>query len=419
MRATCTSIESCLICGTEVRQVLDLGLQPLANSLLQAADTPYDTYPLGLSVCPNCAHGQLTHAVDPGEIFVDYLYASGTSQTLRDFFTWFSGKIVGALGTGVDVLELASNDGSLLDALRAAGLDPAGIDPAANLCKVAEAKGHRVQCGFFPQVKPAKPVDLIVAMNVLAHTPHPADFMRGISDCLKPGGMALVQTSQANMIANGEFDTIYHEHYSFYSAPSMAALARSAGLTLERVELVSVHGTSFLFTLRKPGGAPLKVDFSDMGEGSFHVPMPDPLPDLFDPDCPQERAQEVYRNFAVASQEKMRKTAELMQIHVAAGRSIGLVGVAAKALTFIQASGIKPRYFFDEAQLKIGRYVPGSDVGIMPLADLARLDEDVVLLIGAWNFAAELNRKIREKVKDTPMQDRLSVIVYQPELKRL
>ena len=419
MRANCTSIESCLICGTPVRRVLDLGLQPLANSLLPSADTPYSTYPLGLSVCPNCAHGQLTHAVDPGEIFVDYLYASGTSQTLRDFFTWFSDKIVGALGTGVDVLELASNDGSLLDALRAAGLDPMGIDPAANLCKVAEAKGHRVQCGFFPQVKPFTPVDLIVAMNVLAHTPNPSDFMRGVSDCLKPGGMAFVQTSQANMIANGEFDTIYHEHYSFYSAPSMAALARSAGLELERVELVSVHGTSFLFTLRKAGGVPRRVDFADRGEGSFYVPMPDPMPDLFNPDCQQETAQQVYHSFAVASQDKMQKTAKLMQSYVAEGRAIGLVGVAAKALTFIQASGIKPKYFFDEAPLKIGRYVPGSDVAIMPLAALAELDEDLVLLIGAWNFAAELNRKIREKVKDTAMQDRVSVVVYQPELKRL
>ena len=294
-----------------------------------------------------------------------------------------------------------------------------GIDPAANLCKVAEAKGHRVQCGFFPQVKPFTPVDLIVAMNVLAHTPNPSDFMRGVSDCLKPGGMAFVQTSQANMIANGEFDTIYHEHYSFYSAPSMAALARSAGLELERVELVSVHGTSFLFTLRKAGGVPRRVDFADRGEGSFYVPMPDPMPDLFNPDCQQETAQQVYHSFAVASQDKMQKTAKLMQSYVAEGRAIGLVGVAAKALTFIQASGIKPKYFFDEAPLKIGRYVPGSDVAIMPLAALAELDEDLVLLIGAWNFAAELNRKIREKVKDTAMQDRVSVVVYQPELKRL
>ena len=147
MRASFKKLRSCLVCGTEVRTILSLGNQPLANSLLQSADELFHAYPLGLAVCPNCAHAQQTHSVDPREIFVDYLYASGTSHTLRDFFTWFSRRVVASLGAEVKVLELASNDGSLLDALRAAGLNPMGIDPAQNLCKVAQEKGHNVKCG--------------------------------------------------------------------------------------------------------------------------------------------------------------------------------------------------------------------------------------------------------------------------------
>ena len=412
-------IPSCLVCGADIRTVLDLGEQPLANSLIESVDAPFHTYPLGLAACPVCAHGQQTHSVDPREIFVDYLYASGTSQTLRDFFAWFAGKVVASLGTDIRVLELASNDGSLLDALSAAGLDPMGIDPAKNLCDVAEAKGHNVKCGFFPAVRPDAPVDLIVAMNVLAHTPDPRSFMAGISDCLVPGGMALIQTSQANMIANGEFDTIYHEHYSFYSARSMSTLAQSAGLVLEQVELVSVHGTSFMFVLRKPGGTPRRVDFTDSGEHGFHVDMPHPLPVLFEPDCPQKTAAAVYEEFAVAARDTMLATAGLLAEIEAEGKAIGLVGVAAKALTFIRAAGVKPKYFFDEAPLKIGRFVPGSEVPIQSLSELARLGEDVVLLIGAWNFASELTRKIRTIIKDTPMEGRVTIVVHLPELRRL
>lgn len=411
--------KSCIVCGIDVIPSLDLGRQPFANALLDARDAPYVDYPLAFAQCPNCAHGQLTHFADPSDIFVDYLYASGTSQTLKDFFTWFAGRVTASLGTDVAVLELASNDGSLLDAFRAAGLDPMGIDPARNLCEEAEAKGHRVKCGFFPDVKPDGLVDLIVAMNVTAHTPNPRAFVQGMSDVLSPGGMAVIQTSQANMIANGEFDTIYHEHYSFFSAPSMKALAESAGLTLERIELVSVHGTSFLFTLRKPGGSPKVIDFADTAEGTFFVPMPDPLPDLFQQDCPPDVAAAAFDTFVKEARAKMVTTADLLRSHTDQGKTLGLVGVAAKALTFVKAAGIDPHYYFDEAPLKVGRFVPGAPTAIQRLAAMADMDEDLVLLIGAWNFADELTRKMREIVKGTPMEHRLTLIVHQPDLREL
>lgn len=417
MQAAFEPLPDCLVCGAATRTVLDLGKQPLANSLIERHDAPFHTYPLGLAACPACAHAQLTHAVDPREIFTNYLYASGTSRTLRDFFAWFAEKLCASLGREARVLELASNDGSLLDALRDAGFSPSGIDPAKNMCDVASAKGHNVKCGFFPTVRPDAPVDVIVAMNVLAHGPDPRGFMAGVSECLAPGGLALIQTSQANMIANGEFDTIYHEHYSFFSARSMATLAQEAGLLLERVELVSVHGTSFLFTLRKPGETHLKIDFS--GSDGFHVEMPDPLPALFDPDCDLDTSAAVYAGFASAAEKTMRSTAEMLGKISAEGKAVGLVGVAAKALTFIHAAGIVPKYYFDEAPLKIGRFVPGSDLPIKALSDLATLDEDVVLLIGAWNFAPELTSKIRSIVEGSAMENRVTLIAHLPKLRRL
>ena len=134
---------------------------------------------------------------------------------------------------------------------------------------------------------------MIVAMNVLAHGPSPREFMQGISECLRPGGLALIQTSQANMVANGEFDTIYHEHYSFFSARSMATLAESAGLTLERIDLVSVPGTSFVFSLRKPGASTsTPIDFGAEGPESFVVATPQPRPPMLDPRCQLDIARD-------------------------------------------------------------------------------------------------------------------------------
>ncbi|MEP4430977.1 MAG: hypothetical protein ABJ349_02135, partial [Hyphomicrobiales bacterium] len=130
-------------------------------------------------------------------------------------------------------------------------------------------------------------------------------------------------------------------------------------------------------------------------------------------------ALEIYKKFAAAAKTKMSATASLVDSYEGEGKALGLVGVAAKALTFVHASGIKPEYFFDEAPLKVGRFVPGAKTPIMPLSELAEIDRDVVLLIGAWNFAEELARKIRESIQGTAMESRVTVIVHQPELRTL
>ena len=149
------------------------------------------------------------------------------------------------------MLEIASNDGSHLSCLAARGLDVMGIDPARNLNDIAAAAGHKVLTGFFPDVRPDGRFDVVVAMNVAAHTPTPLRFLAGVADVLAPGGVAIVQTSQALMLGNGEFDTVYHEHYSFFTVASMRALAARAGLRLEQVQLVAIHGTSLLLFLRR------------------------------------------------------------------------------------------------------------------------------------------------------------------------
>lgn len=383
----------CLVCEEPTEPLLDLDVQPLANVLLEDDAQSFQAYPLGLAVCPACSHAQLTHFLPPGSLFSDYLYASGTSDTLRHYFAWFAGALGRCLRPGARVLEVASNDGSLLSCLAAQGLAVTGVDPADNLNVAARAAGHRVMTGFFPETKPDGSFDAVIAMNVAAHTPQPMEFLQGVARMLAPGGVAIIQTSQALMIGNGEFDTVYHEHYSFFTVASMRRLAERAGLRLERVRLVSVHGTSFLFFLRRAQDAAPPLAFA--AGPPFAVDWPDPEPAHLSVELGPAEARAAYGRFADKAKATMQSVAGRIAWHKAQGRQVALAGVAAKALTFVRAAGIAPDLYLDEAPLKIGRLVPGTQAPIAPLTSIAHLQQDTVFLIGAWNFAEELMRKIR------------------------
>ena len=294
---------------------------------------------------------------------------------------------------GARVLEIASNDGSHLSCLAGRGFDVTGIDPADNLNRIAAAAGHKVFTGFFPDTKPDGRFDVVIAMNVVAHTPTPLRLLEGVADVLAPGGVAVIQTSQALMIGNGEFDTVYHEHYSFFTVASMRALAARAGLRLERVQLVSIHGVSLLFFLRRADEAGPALSFA--GDATFAASWPDPEPAYLSVAFSGALADAAYAEFAAKAQASMTAVAARIAGHKAQGRQIALVGVAAKALTFIRAAGIAPDLYLDEAPLKVGRLVPGANTPIEPLSSIPSLTRDTVFLIGAWNFAEELIGKIK------------------------
>lgn len=402
--------KTCIVCGGAVVQILDLGIQAPANTLLGSPDEEFERYPLGLSVCERCTHGQLSDFVQPEALFREYAYVSGTSNTLRRYFDWLARRIAEFVPQEARILELASNDGSFLSALQAAGLTAAvGVDPAEALSHIARAAGHEVVTGFFPQVSPPGPFDVIVGMNVAAHTPAPAAFMRGVADRLAPAGVALIQTSQARMIENAEFDTIYHEHYSFYTVESMRELAARAGMRVEAVHLATVHGTSFVFVLRRadapPGSAGLvwEGEFAVTGEGGL------------DSDTPGGAHSAGWTRFAERSQAVIASAGQRIAQYREEGYRIGLVGVAAKAMTFIRAAGIEPDDFFDEAELKIGRYIPGYRTPILPLEAVTELPQETVLVIGAWNFADELTGKIMA----LPLRGAPRFLTYFPELTEL
>ena len=165
-------------------------------------------------------------------LFSNYLYV-GTSDTLDQYFYDLADSIIAKHGMEARILDIASNDGSFLKKLVANGIVTLGIDPAKNLAQKANAENITTICDFFPSRKIKEKFDVITAMNVCAHTPNPLKFLTGIRDCLAKNGRAYVQTSQALMLNSGQFDTIYHEHFSFFTVSSMQEACRRVVASLK------------------------------------------------------------------------------------------------------------------------------------------------------------------------------------------
>ncbi len=200
-------LNSCLCCeNTDIRTILDLGNQPLANTYHNGESL--EVFPLKLNLCQNCWHLQLSHAVDPDLMFKNYLYVSGTSNTLRDYFDKFVDITLEYNRNAKNVLDIACNDGSQLDSYKKKNLKTYGIDPAENLYTISKEKGHDIVVDYFTTDSVKKfqntKFDIITAQNVFAHNTYPLEFLKTCKDILSDDGNLFIQTSQANMVVNNE-----------------------------------------------------------------------------------------------------------------------------------------------------------------------------------------------------------------------
>jgi SAM-dependent methyltransferase len=377
-----SDLNECLACGSlGLRLFLDLGSQPLANDFLPVG-TELTNYPLALQVCGKCWHSQLTTAVNPELLFRNYLYVSGTTTTLRDYFDWFCDEVVEPVGSNLSILELASNDGSLLSALKSRGHQVLGVDPAANLMIGAAEKNVSTVCGFWPGDIAgflASGFDLVIAMNVLAHVPNPAEFLAAAGRVLGPMGQIFIQTSQANMVRNVEFDTAYHEHLSFFNTSSMDRLARRADLFLVDAFYTPIHGTSYIWVLRREPAEP-SARLLEMAENERNA-------GLF--------GMAVYERFANIAASTMEQTHKILSSLAEEGFVLWGYGAAAKGNTFINAAGITLAGIFDDNELKQGLVSPGGQTPVKSPDEIRNLTGKVCFLVPAWNFAEEIARRIR------------------------
>ena len=388
------AIKECLCCGgSDLRMALDLGVQPPANSYTLRPDEEVPQFPLALNICINCWNAQLNFCVDRKEIFGHYAYVSGTSKTLTKYFAWFAKALSKAMPTGGRVMELACNDGSLIREMQHVGLDCIGVDPAANIAKQAQEAGLPVVCGYWPQVASEidGKFDAVVCMNVVAHVDDPLTFLVGCRDKLMPGGTIMVQPSQARMFEQGEFDTMYHEHISFFNTRSMAELAARAGLKLVDSFLVKIHGDSAVYLLQHADAPPVVGFRAPFMEGEFAINEDlvayEKAIKLFD--------WSTYEQFGRSAREIVSNVVNIVAEQRALGRKIVFVGAAAKAMTLVNAGSIKPDLFIDENPLKIGLHAPGSGTQIVALQACGELVGETFFVFSAWNFRHELAAKVR------------------------
>jgi SAM-dependent methyltransferase len=386
----------CRFCGgRRLRLVVDLGTSPLSNAFLtaEALGGSQAAHPLRLLVCEECHLVQLEEFEAPDVIFdSDYAYFSSFSDSWLQHASRYADDMTGrlALGPGSLVLELASNDGYLLQYFANKGVPVLGVEPAANVAAAAQRKGIPTEICFFGSATARRlaetrgRADLVVGNNVLAHVPDINDFVEGLKQILKPEGTVTMEFPHLlRLLEDGLFDTIYHEHFSYLSLTATEAIFRAHGLTVTDVDEIPTHGGSLRIYARhaeRPGAtAAAAVEELRRRERERGL-----------------ASLEVYEAFGNRVREVKRRALEFLVNASREGKRVVGYGAPAKATTFLNYCGIGREliaFTVDRSPQKQGRFIPGVRVPIhAPEAiDAARPDYVVIF---PWNLTAEITAQM-------------------------
>ena len=381
---------TCRLCGgRRLELVLNLGSTPPANDFVHESKLgeSQECFPLEVFQCVNCNHVQLLDVVDPEHLFRNYLYVSKTSPVfvkhLEDYADWVITRF--KVRTGSFVVEVASNDGTLLNFFRSAGMRTLGIEPAKNLAKMARDSGIETLPEFFspPLAKQIRQqlgaAKVVAANNVFAHVDDLAGFARGVRELLDEDGIFVFEVSYlADVYEKILFDTIYHEHLSYHTVAPLKAFFVAQGLELIDVLRVESQGGS-LRGIVQPIGGPAKA--SDNVSNLIQM----------ESDLGLDRL-ETMKKFALKIDSLRHELVDLLRGLKEQRKSIAGFGAPAKATTLMYYFGLGDGlldFIVDENPLKQGLYSPGLHIPVLPVSALYERKPDYVLIL-AWNFARSI-----------------------------
>jgi len=380
----------CRFCGSALRRsFVDLGRSPLSNAFLATdqltAMEPH--YPLHAYVCEDCLLVQLPAVASPEEIFTDYAYFSSFSSSWLSHAEAYAARMAQELALGPDslVVELASNDGYLLRHFRRLGIGVLGVEPAANVAAVAETNGVPTEVAYFGTATArrlaagGRRADLIVANNVLAHVPDLNDFVAGLPILLKPSGTVTVEFPHLlRLIAGRQFDTIYHEHFSYFSLLVADRVFRRHGLHVFDVDRLPTHGGSLrIHACHAGAGRPRSERIAAVLAEETRAGLTEPAG---------------YTSFAADVIDVKCQVLEFLIGARRAGRSVAGYGAPAKATTLLNYCGIGPEllpYTVDRSPHKQGRFVPGRQIPILA-PERILTDRPDYLFVLPWNLRDEV-----------------------------
>lgn len=370
--------------------MLSLGRTPLANALLsgEQLDRPEQTFPLDLAFCPTCSLVQITETVAPEKLFTDYLYFSSVSETMVEHCRRLVGEVVARfnLHPGMLAVEIASNDGYLLQFYQRRGIETLGIEPAVKIAAAARQRGIDTRCDFFgPELADrllaeGRRADVLHAHNVLAHVADLNGVVAAAARLLEPRGVWIIEVPYVrDLIENVEFDTIYHEHLCYFSLTALCRLFQAHELAVFDVRHVPLHGGSLqLYVGHAAGPWAGKADsVSRMLADELRWGVAD---------------EETYRGFGQKVRRLGRALVDLLAELKAKGKRIAAYGASAKGSTLLNCFEIGSQFVdfvVDRSPAKQNRFTPGTHLPIYSPQQLLVAQPDYVLLL-TWNFADEI-----------------------------
>ncbi len=386
---------TCRFCGTSLRHVfLDLGMSPLANSYVRAEDLnkPEKFYPLCVFICEDCFLVQLPECESPDQIFSDYAYFSSFSASWLEHARQYVEAITERLrlGSNSRVLEIASNDGYLLQYFLQKGVPCYGVEPAQNVAAAAMNRGIATVVDFFSTDKAeelksqGKDADLIIGNNVLAHVPALNDFVEGLRILLKPSGTITIEVPHLlRLMEENQFDTIYHEHYSYFSLFTLQRVFACHGLTIYDVEELPTHGGSLRIYGCHAGQEPARG-----GERVKEVLSLEEAAGL--------TRLDTYLGFR---QKVLDTKIGLVEFLISAkrdGKKVAAYGAPAKGNTLLNVCGVRSDlidYTVDVSPHKQGLYLPGTHIPIFSPNQVSRTRPDYLLIL-PWNLRSEITEQM-------------------------